>query len=271
MNGPPENLYSQRNIHLVNLYYEKWFKASTNRSMAPVFEPITADLRNLKNGITISYNEDGVLKETLVRGSLIYCSHDNMAARKMFGMASCSCSYPCQICFATKDEMQSLYAEDKTLLRRDFYEHLGGRSYYDGDLKASKGIKERMPFADLKYYDPGEAMSQDLLHDLDEDFFNVPQSFLAISNRIPVIFLGTDKRILNGAFKSIIHAGRLTKAQITSRAAVFDYGPLDNAYAPRTLNLDKESLNLSAVQTRNLLCRFLFIYGNLEDETLKNI
>lgn len=251
LNLPGKYQSSQMGIHLVALFFEKWFKKSTLRSMNSVFEPIINDIGLLEKGILIEYvDDDGTPQSFLLRGSIFNCIHDNLGCNKQFGLSGgFNTKYPCAICFEDTDTQQELFYESDKLRQPDFYHHLGETLYSD-DLTATYGLRERTPFASLAYYNIGEAMTRDPLHDLEE---------------------GLEKDVLHAMFDSLLRAEKkqLTKEQIVARAQSFNYGILDSQYAPHTFTLDKNSFGLSAIHIRNFVMRFIFIFGNLENESNK--
>lgn len=249
LNLPTKYQSHQNNIHLVSLFLEKWFKKEGGRSMNTVFKPILEDIKVLEEGINITYEEDGKQFSLLVKGSIIYCIHDNLGCHKQFGMAGgFNTAYPCALCYILKEDMQTCFKETPEMRREgNFYEPLG-EFKYSYDLTQSKGISERTCFDDLNYYSITEAMSVDPFHDGSEGLY---------------------RNVLHEMFQLFIDNKLLTKAEIVARGQSFDYGGLDYQYVARTLNIDKPNLGLSAIQTRNFLVRFLFIYGDLETPELK--
>lgn len=182
--------------------------------------------------------------------SLFNCIHDNLACHKQFGLArGFNTKYPCAICFEDADSQQILYSESDKLRQPDFYALLGNVQY-SYDLSAIFGLYERTPFDLLKYYLIGESMTCDPFHDLEE---------------------GIVKDVLHAMFESLYRPDKklITKEGITARAKSFDYGDLDLQYRPRSYSLEKKGFGLSAVQLRNFLLRFLFIYGDLENDDNK--
>lgn len=239
------------NIHLVALYYEKWFRKESGRSINSIFEPIIEDLKQLEKGIVVEYiNEEGKSEQLEIHGTLLNCIHDNLASHKQFGLSGgFNTMYPCALCFEDVESHQSLFKESTNLRKPDYYAPLG-KLNYSSDLTASFGVRERTMFGDLNYYNIGEAMAFDPLHDLEE---------------------GLDKEVLHAMFGSLYKGEnkKITKEEINARAQSFDYGGLDYQYVPHSFNLDKNGLGLSAIQLRNFLLRFIFIYGDLEDEINK--
>lgn len=109
----------------------------------------------------------------------------------------------------------------------------------------TRGIKRISNLYDLQFFNIMDSMTFDGFHDLEEGV--IPLVFQLIfvyfsSNRI------------------------ITKEMIVTRAKEFSYGVLDSHYAPKGLTTDFSSIKLSGIQSRNLLFRFIFIYGDLENE-----
>lgn len=110
----------------------------------------------------------------------------------------------------------------------------------------TKGIKRISIIADLYYYSIVQSMGFDPFHDIEEG--------------VAPILLG-----LASYFSYFSSYRILTKENIVIRAKQYDYGTADSHYAPKSLTVDFSSIKLSGIQTRNLLLRFIFIYGDLEN------
>lgn len=231
LNLPAKYQSHQPNIHLVALFLERWFKRDDGRSIDAVFKPILDDIKLLEKGINVTYEEEGKEVSFLMRGSIIYCTHDNLGCHKQFGMSgSFNTAFPCALCFIEKSQIQDCFRERAEIRREgDFYAPLGDFKY-SYDLTESKGIFERTSFGDLSFYSITEAMSVDPFHDGSEGMY---------------------RNVLHEMFQIFIKQRLITKAEIVARGQSFDFGGLDYQYVARTLNIDKPNLGLSAVQTRS--------------------
>lgn len=150
----------------------------------------------------------------------------------------------------TNDEAQSVFREDTSELRpSDYYLHFK-EAKDKSNLLETKGIKHISLLNDLEYFSVADSIPHDPLHDLDE---------------------GVSKYVVRFGLHQFVKKKLISKDAIVARAKQFSYGYLDAHHQPRCFKTDFKSLKLGGLEVRNFLLRFMFIYGDLENEDTKDV
>lgn len=152
------NLSSLSNIHLALVAYSSDVKQFGHAS---VLRPLINDLKKLEEGIDVEAGDQTVT----VFGTVVTLPADNLAANELQGfVGSFSANYFCRFCKMLNSHTHSACAQDSSLLRTI-------QGHKTDILEASmstSGVKCACAFDELKYFEPIESFTPDVMHDIFE-------------------------------------------------------------------------------------------------------
>lgn len=194
---------------------------------------------------------DGIkVGDDCVKGSLINISADNLGAHTVIGFVECFiANYYCRYCECSKTECQTLVKEDKRKLRtKPKYEVCLKRAenaQLKQDLTASKGVKRKCSFNDLKYFHILDNVCVDVMHDINE---------------------GCISYCLSDFFNLIVKKKIITADEIQTRVRDFNYGISLQYNKPSLVAIEKPNLNQNATQLYCLMVNMPFIFVDIKEK-----
>lgn len=163
-NMPPQLNSKLDSVYLVALCPSAYLKQN-ERSFQEIAQEIVQDLKILEtSGIEISPGQ-------FLRGTLTNTSHDNLGGNSILGFVECFvATNSCRQCECTKDEIQNVFVEDPSKMRRK-EEYEDAIMQIDDDSSKVlniKGVKMYCVLNNLEFYHMLENRSVDLMHDVNE-------------------------------------------------------------------------------------------------------
>lgn len=235
-NMPIEYRSKLENIYLVCLCSTLNIK-SDNYDYNHIAELIVEEIKKLET--------DGLkIDKDIIKGTLINIACDNLGANTVLGFVeSFVAHYFCRYCECTKEETKSLVKENKRKRRkkRDYENHVKRAENIRllPDFKASKGVKKKCTFNELKNYHILDNMSFDVMHDFNE---------------------GVIAYCIYDFFHLIVKKKIFSESEIQRRVRDFNYGNTHKNNKPSLVNMDKKNLNQNATQFYCLMVNLPLIF-----------
>lgn len=227
-NVPPEFTSRRKNLYTACLCRTDDLKTK-DTDFNNLWEIVFDELSSLEeNGIIL---EDG----TVLKGSLVYISFDNLGANSCTGyVESFGATHFCRFCSASKKETEVMTVEDVSKIRtvEEYNEHLNKiAESVKVDLKETKGLKRGCALNRLNNFHILRNKSVDVMHDLNE---------------------GAIAKLLHLLFSYCISNKIFDEDWLRKKIQFHSYGS-EQKNAVSALNMGKSNLNQTATQ---LLCLF---------------
>lgn len=240
-NLPVEYLSRLDNIFLVALCYSDDLK-NEQCDFNNLWQLVVDDVKILETeGINLECG-------TNVKGSISYCTFDNLGAHTSMGFAgSFGCDFNCRFCENTSREYQNIKNEGECRLRTE--ENYAMRlkaieSLTKVDYKVTFGIKRKCILNNLKHFHMLQNRSVDIMHDLNE---------------------GVLPKLMTNLFKYFIDSKIFTEKNLSNMIQYFDYGEMYGSNVPSNISLVKANLNQNATQSKCLFFHLPFILFKYRD------
>lgn len=243
-NLPPEFTSKLDNMYLVALCDSRIVgKYGCNTAI----EHLVREIKILETeGIAIDSN--GIDERTVLKGTLIQASFDNLGGNELFGITKCFTSkYCCRICICTKDvcKEKTIEVAAKIRTKLHYIEQIKKINEYQGAKLLPKdffGYTNYSVLNNLNHFHTIENRSQDIMHDIHE---------------------GAMPFVLRKIFKYLKTHEIITEEELELRISAFNYGKLESKNIPSKLCLKKRNLNQNASQMHCLMRHIPFILIDL--------
>lgn len=243
-NIPDAYLSKNDNMYLIALCETTNLKQE-NISINDINALITSEIKELE---TVGICVNG----SVLKGSLINVTGDNLGANGFSGFIECFNGYFCRACDMTKDESERATIEDYGKMRtKSSYSTCvnAAQKFLDSgkkiNFKQTKGVKRSCPFNDLNFFHIIDNVAFDIMHDVNE---------------------GAIPFVLSNLFIYMIEKKIMSSVNIQIRVRDFNYGELNRRDKPSDLKLDRKNLGQNASQSHCLFINLPFIFADCKEK-----